>query len=199
MIRSELSSSQRGRCLRLEFVERSRTQRATRVQIPNGIPPRVAQVLRFEIRGVCGHHLSSGNPGRIRLMLSRTRQRIMARRRHRSHQPQTHVPPSGTPEPGPRLPPPMPGGWLRAGPGRIEQPGRIAARGFRPGSREESPSLLDHLGGIVRPSFRGLEATGGSRAIMAAAWVLASSLPELAPGLKAWVSRAVCEALVIDG
>ena len=35
-------------------------------------------------------------------------------RRQRSHQPQTHVPPDGTPAPAPRVSPPMPGGWRPA-------------------------------------------------------------------------------------
>ena len=102
--------------------------------------------------------------------LSRARQRIMARRRQRSHQPQTHVPPGGTPAPAPRLSPPMPGGWLPAGPGRSSSFGAHRPRGFRPEWLEGPASTLklpvgaiecgpiDHLvrppqqrRGIVRP------------------------------------------------
>jgi hypothetical protein len=66
----------------------------------------------------------------------------MGRRRQRSHQPQTHVPPDGTPAPAPRLSPPMPGGWLPAGPGTSSSLGAHRPRGFRPEWLEGPPSTL---------------------------------------------------------
>ncbi len=50
MIRSELSSSQRGGCVQLGFLEKLKDA-ATRVQIPKGTWTGLAEVLAAEIHG----------------------------------------------------------------------------------------------------------------------------------------------------
>jgi len=74
--------------------------------------------------------------------------RIMALRRHHNHQPQTHAPPGSTHAPARRPSPPMPGGSPPAGPTISSILGDFRTGAVRPGFRERSPALLDHL---IRP------------------------------------------------
>jgi hypothetical protein len=98
------------------------------------------------LRGVLA--LPAAGAGDEPARLSRARQRIMGRRRQCSHQPQTHAPPGSTHAPARRPSPPRLGVWRPAGPAISSIPGDFHTGVVRPGFRERSPSLLNHL---IRP------------------------------------------------
>jgi len=68
-----------------------------------------------------------------------------------------------TPGPAPRLSPPRPCGWPPAGLAKSSNPGGLQPRAARPGSLEDSHSLLDHLIRPLqeRPRDREAEGLGG--------------------------------------